>query len=909
MSKARFTVQSLICCCLTAGAIFMGNVLASPVLLDIQGPLGSEAFGEEMVVLPNGNLVVVDTGFDLPGPIEDVGAVHLYEPDGVLISTLTGSNAGDEIGDRGILVLPNGDFVVRSQEWTNGGTATRVGAITQVDGMAGLSGMVSASNSLVGGSENERVGSSVTLLSNGNYVVSVSSWDNGDVSDVGAVIWVDADIGIAGEISSANALIGSQAGDEVGRVRALSNGNFVVTTAEWDHNGIIDVGFALWVDGLQGVIGEVNPNDALIGSVAGDRVGGDGVTELTNGNYVVVSDDWNNGAITAVGAATWGDGLLGVRGDVSVSNSIVGNSVDDRIDNIVPLTNGHYLVIAPSWDNGSILDAGAVVWADGDTGGVGTITTANSLHGSSPNDQVGNGDVTILSGGAAVVNSPNWSRAGIANAGASTWIDGTGPLSAAVSETNSLVGSTADDQVGLLGLELANDNYVIASAQWDHGSISNAGAITWADGSTGIVGPVSALNSVVGSSANDRMSRVLSLSNGNYVVGSSFWDNNGISNAGAIALADGTTGRVGELFEANALVGSQANDQVGSVLEEVGDGNFIALTAGWDNGLSPNVGAATWVNGESGISGQISASNSLVGTTPTDLVGQLGEVFGDGNALIRSGLFDNGAVANTGAVTWIDGDTGLTGPVSAANSLLGANAEDRLGASTATKLESFSDGTYALIAENWDSGGEADVGLVVFGRSDQPITGILSADEDTVQGGIAGGGSSLEVVYDVGRKRHFIGRPAENVITVRDTIVAADLVLEKTSGSFFTPPGGTINYEILIVNAGPRNVVGAQVTDTPPPVLSNVTWDCMAIDGATCQDANGVDQIDQTVDIPNGGAVMYTLSGTLPTTGNNPLTNTASVSNPITELNPSDNSDSDTDLVGLFADGMESVEP
>ena len=142
-----------------------------------------------------------------------------------------------------------------------------------------------------------------------------------------------------------------------------------------------------------------------------------------------------------------------------------------------------------------------------------------------------------------------------------------------------------------------------------------------------------------------------------------------------------------------------------------------------------------------------------------------------------------------------------------------------------------------------------------------------------------------------------------------DVIEAADLVLEKTSGSFFTPPGGTINYEILVVNAGPSDVIGAQVTDTPPPVLSNVTWDCMVINGATCQDANGVDQIDQTVDIPNGGAVMYTLSGTLPTTGNNPLTNTASVSNPLTELNPSDNTDSDTDLVGLFADGMESEEP
>lgn len=45
------------------------------------------------------------------------------------------------------------------------------------------------------------------------------------------------------------------------------------------------------------------------------------------------------------------------------------------------------------------------------------------------------------------------------------------------------------------------------------------------------------------------------------------------------------------------------------------------------------------------------------------------------------------------------------------------------------------------------------------------------------------------------------------------------------------------------------------------------------------------------------------------TSGKDPITNTAEVVNPIEELNPADNSDSDTDLVGLFADGMESVEP
>jgi hypothetical protein len=44
---------------------------------------------------------------------------------------------------------------------------------------------------------------------------------------------------------------------------------------------------------------------------------------------------------------------------------------------------------------------------------------------------------------------------------------------------------------------------------------------------------------------------------------------------------------------------------------------------------------------------------------------------------------------------------------------------------------------------------------------------------------------------------------------------------------------------------------------------------------------------------------------------NDPITNTASVTTPagVLELVPANNSDSDTDRVGLFADSMESIEP
>jgi hypothetical protein len=50
--------------------------------------------------------------------------------------------------------------------------------------------------------------------------------------------------------------------------------------------------------------------------------------------------------------------------------------------------------------------------------------------------------------------------------------------------------------------------------------LNDAGAATWGNGMTGITGTVSSSNSLVGSTAGDRVSRsVAPLSNGNYVVG------------------------------------------------------------------------------------------------------------------------------------------------------------------------------------------------------------------------------------------------------------------------------------------------------------------------------------------------------------------------------------------------------
>jgi len=149
----------------------------------------------------------------------------------------------------------------------------------------------------------------------------------------------------------------------------------------------------------------------------------------------------------------------------------------------------------------------------------------------------------------------------------------------------------------------------------------------------------------------------------------------------------------------------------------------------------------------------------------------------------------------------------------------------------------------------------------------------------------------------------------------RDAFVASnpfetDLVIDKTSGSFFTPPGGTLTYTVNIINQGPLDAQGAIVEDMPPPRLGNLTWTCSAQGDADCP-GSGTGDIDTVVDIPAGDSVTFTLEATLQDTNEIPVTNTAMVMPPagIEELDAGDNVDSDTDLVAVFASGFETVEP
>ena len=83
---------------------------------------------------------------------------------------------------RGVTALTNGNYVVHSSVWDNGTACRRRRGRPGATAPPASTGAVSAANSLVGTTAGDHVGvGGVTALTNGNYVVSSRNWDNGAV--------------------------------------------------------------------------------------------------------------------------------------------------------------------------------------------------------------------------------------------------------------------------------------------------------------------------------------------------------------------------------------------------------------------------------------------------------------------------------------------------------------------------------------------------------------------------------------------------------------------------------------------------------------------------------------------------------------------------------------------------------
>jgi hypothetical protein len=80
--------------------------------------------------------------------------------------------------------------------------------------------------------------------------------------------------------------------------------------------------------------------------------------------------------------------------------------------------------------------------------------------GTTTQDFVGNGGVTVLGTGNYVLNSPNWDNAGMTDVGAATWESGTAGTSGNISTANSLVGPAASSGLSTITDNPANGTFI-----------------------------------------------------------------------------------------------------------------------------------------------------------------------------------------------------------------------------------------------------------------------------------------------------------------------------------------------------------------------------------------------------------------------------------------------------------------
>jgi hypothetical protein len=241
-------------------------------------------------------------------------------------SFATSSVASLSVTDTGSISDQSVNFGVGTAFAFSGGIT--ISGIESVQGNNAISVSGSSQISVTGADTIQTAGSITTaggapdLLANADIVITQPILTNDGVQTLTA----DSDNDGSGSLSLNFAITElldphPNAGNQFGStILVLTSGN-VVVTSPYDDAGATDAGAVYLFNGFTGQF-----ISKLKGTTASDRVGFVGVKALTNGNYVVISYYWDNGSVVDAGAVTWGDGTTGVSGNVSATNSAVGNS-------------------------------------------------------------------------------------------------------------------------------------------------------------------------------------------------------------------------------------------------------------------------------------------------------------------------------------------------------------------------------------------------------------------------------------------------------------------------------------------------------------------------------------------------------------------------------------------------------
>jgi len=150
------------------------------------------------------------------------------------------------------------------------------------------------------------------------------------------------------------------------------------------------------------------------------------------------------------------------------------------------------------------------------------------------------------------------------------------------------------------------------------------------------------------------------------------------------------------------------------------------------------------------------------------------------------------------------------------------------------------------------------------------IATVPGAAARTANGGTAGSNNGVAVAEFPSNGATFgsMGQASVDAIPAvgaqYPVCISSDVQVAATAGQTVTLPGGQARFTASVKNLGPLALTDIRLIEQQPLVLTSVTWTCTANGGATCPAASGSGNLPSVIDLPNGGEVVFSLSGLVP---------------------------------------------
>ncbi|MEM1179137.1 MAG: DUF11 domain-containing protein, partial [Acidobacteriota bacterium] len=319
-----------------------------------------------------------------------------------------------------------------------------------------------------------------------------------------------------------------------------------------------------------------------------------------------------------------------------------------------------------------------------------------------------------------------------------------------------------------------------------------------------------------------------------------------------------------------------------------------------DNGITLRSGSSdNTVGGTAARSANIVAFNGGRGITLVN-----SNISGStplGNRILRNSFFENrslGIDLNSNGVTANDGNDADFGanrlmnfPVLTAASLSGSTLSVTYRVTSTTGNQ-----TYPLRVEFFYADVDGQEGQTYLG-----FQNYTSANQTRTANLPAGSLGSRVVATATDAD----GNTSEFSASQEIANLPVDLSITKTDGVTTATPGGSLTYTLVASSQGPGDGAGAVVSDTLPSGLS-CTYTSTAADGASGNDSGSGD-INDTVNLPPGSSITYTVNCLIDPAATGTLSNTATVTAASTDNRPGNNSARDTTRLVPSADVSVSI--